>query len=353
MKAWRSLLVSAHQPIMDAIKVLNDHVQFAVVVDSESKLLGTITDGDLRRGILKGLDLNKNLVIEIMNTSPISAKDNSSMAQIYTKLKKLESNVTFIPLVDKNKVVTGIFTLGEEPEESNSTIPVVIMAGGLGSRLGEMTKSCPKPLLKINGVPILEIIISNLKKYKFHDFHISVNYKSEMIEDYFKSGEEHDVSISYIRENKKLGTAGCLSLVDFSAENIIVVNGDVLTQVNFQALLDFHLANKSLATMCVREYSYTIPFGVVTADDGVITAIEEKPSASVFVNAGIYVLNKSVLEMIPKDQYFDMPSLFKSVMDRSKKSAMVYPVHEYWTDIGQKEDFLKAQLDYPGSSDKA
>lgn len=338
---------------MDAIKVLNDHCQFAIVIDKDSKLLGTITDGDLRRGILRGLDLNKSLVTEIMNGSPIFAKNNSSMAQIYTELKKIESNVSFVPLVDENHVVTGIFSLGDEPEESNSNIPVVIMAGGLGSRLGEMTKSCPKPLLKINGVPILEIILTNLKKYRFHDFYISVNYKSEMIEDYFKNGEAQRINIQYIRETKKLGTAGCLSLVDFKSDHIIVINGDVLTQVNFQGLLDFHLTNKSVATMCVREYNYTIPFGVVTADEGKITAIEEKPSSSVFVNAGIYVLSKAVLEMIPKDQYFDMPSLFKRVMDETKQNTMVYPVHEYWTDIGHKEDFLKAQEDYPGFSEES
>lgn len=353
MKAWKNLLVKSSETGMAAIKVLNDHCQFAVVVDDSLKLLGTITDGDIRRAILKGLDLNKSQVTEVMNHSPISVRDNSSMAQIYTEFKKIESKVSYIPLVDEEHIVTGIFSLGDEPEESNSGIPVVVMAGGLGSRLGEMTKTCPKPLLKINGVPILEIILTNLKKYKFHDFYISVNYKSEMIEDYFKNGEAQRVNIRYIRETKKLGTAGCLSLVDFDSDHVIVVNGDVLTQVNFQGLLDFHLNNKSAATMCVREYNYTIPFGVVTADEGKITAIEEKPSSTVFVNAGIYVLSKEVLKMIPKEQYFDMPSLFKKVMDERKLNTMVYPVHEYWTDIGQKEDFLKAQEDYREFSEES
>ncbi len=353
MKTWKHLLVKSSQPILDAIRVLNDHCQFAVVVDDDGRLVGSLTDGDVRRGILRGLDLNNGSISEVMNSSPISVRDTASMAEIYGEMSKLESRVSFVPMVNEVGIVTGIFSIEEEAADSNSGIPVVIMAGGLGSRLGEMTKSCPKPLLKINGVPILEIILTNLKKYKFHDFYISVNYKSEMIEDYFKDGRNQKVNISYIKEPKKLGTAGCLSLVDFTSEHIVVVNGDVLTQVNFQALLDFHLNSKAMATMCVREYSYTIPFGVITADDGVIKAIEEKPSSTVFVNAGIYVLSKSVLDLIPKDEYFDMPSLFKVLMEKKNNSAMVYPVHEYWTDIGHKEDFLKAQEEYSQVFNKA
>lgn len=349
MKSWKNLLVKSSQPIFEAIKTLN-FCQFAIVVDEAGKLLGIITDGDLRRGILKGLDVKKSLVTEVMNSSPIFANEDASINQIYSKLNKIESKVLYVPLVDEKGIVTGVFSLENESEDSNSKVPVVIMAGGLGSRLGEMTKTCPKPMLKIAGAPILEIILNNLKKYKFHEFFVSVNYKSEIIEDYFKNGENHQVNIHYIKETKKLGTAGCLSLVDFGSENIVVINGDVLTQVNFQGLLEFHLNNKSIATMCVREYVYTIPFGVITSDDGKIVSIDEKPSTTVFVNAGIYILNKAALKLIPKDQYFDMPSLFKKVIENDKKSAMVYPVHEYWTDIGHKEDFLRAQDDYPGKS---
>lgn len=351
MKSWKNLLLSPSQSILEAVKVLNDYCQFAVVVDEKNKLLGTVTDGDIRRGILRGLDLNKNLVLDVMNKNPVSFRNDMSVSQLHIEAQSIDVQITFIPLIDESQSVTDIFSLRGEVEDSNSRIPVVIMAGGLGSRLGEMTKSCPKPLLRINGVPILEIILTNLKKYKFQDFYISVNYKSEMIEDYFKDGKDFDVNIRYIREPKKLGTAGCLSLVDFKSENIVVINGDVLTKVNFQGLLDFHFDSKSAATMCVREYNYTIPYGVVKAQEGRIISIEEKPSSSVFVNAGVYVLKKTVLDIIPKDQYFDMPSLFKKVNEMTETSAMVYPIHEYWMDIGQKEDFMKAQEDYTSASD--
>lgn len=345
MKSWNKLLISSSQNVLGAIKIINDYCQFGVVVNEKSQILGTVTDGDIRRGILRGLDINTAPVTEIMNKNPVVFEDHFSPAQIHNELKNLDSKITFIPLINSQRVVTNIYSVVDEGEESNSKIPVVIMAGGLGSRLGEMTKSCPKPLLKINGVPILELIISHLKRYKFKKIYISVNYMSEMIEDYFKNGSNFDVEIHYIRESKKLGTAGCLSMVDFDCDRVVVMNGDVLTQVNFQGLLDFHLANNSSATMCVREHSYTIPYGVIREKDGKIIDIDEKPTASVFVNAGIYVLDKSILQLIPNDEYYDMPTLFKKIMG-SSSPAMVYPVHEYWTDIGHKEDFKKAEEDF-------
>ena len=220
------------------------------------------------------------------------------------------------------------------------------MVGGLGSRLGELTANCPKPLLKIGEKPILESIIDNFKIHGFKNFFLAVNYRSEMIESHFGDGSDFGVNIQYIREKERMGTSGSLTL--FQPINdlpIFVMNGDLLTHVNFSSLLKHHNDEKFDASTCVRQYDHQIPFGVVELDGLKISKIQEKPIKSFMVNAGIYVLNQSALRLIPENSYFDMPSLLEKMLQSGNKVG-AFPIHEYWLDIGRKDDFEQAELDY-------
>ncbi|MCI7477621.1 MAG: alcohol dehydrogenase, partial [Selenomonadales bacterium] len=223
---------------------------------------------------------------------------------------------------------------------------VLLMAGGLGMRLRPLTENCPKPLLRIGDKPILQIIMESFVKEGFLDFYISVNYKSEMIEEYFGNGEHFGVNISYIHEPKRLGTAGAVGLIpDVIDEPIIVMNGDLLTNVNFSQLLAFHNNNNAVATMCGREYKIQVPFGVINYDNWEIKSLEEKPMLTNFVNAGIYVLNPDVVKAVKKDEYLDMPDLFTQLISENKK-VLVFPLRESWLDIGRMEDFERARQEF-------
>ena len=220
------------------------------------------------------------------------------------------------------------------------------MAGGLGTRLRPLTQDTPKPLLKVGNKPILETIIENFAKYGFVNITISVNYKADMIKEYFGDGSALGVNIDYIEESKRLGTAGALSLIkERPQEPFFVMNADLLTNVNFEHLLDFHLLERSVATMCVREYDYQVPYGVIETDGSLITSIKEKPLHKFFVNAGIYTLSPQVFEYIPKDEFYDMPTLFEDIIANNLKSVS-FPIHEYWLDIGRMEEFEQAQNEY-------
>jgi NDP-sugar pyrophosphorylase family protein len=220
------------------------------------------------------------------------------------------------------------------------------MAGGLGARLGELTKNTPKPMLQVGNKPILETIIEGFAKYGFSDVIISVNYLSHVIEEYFGNGENFGVNIEYVHEKERMGTAGALSLMrDKLTEPFFVMNGDILTNVNFAHLLDFHKEQNSVATMCVREYDFQVPYGVVNIDDGRISSIDEKPVHKFFVSAGIYMLSPDVLDFIPQNSFYDMPTLFERLID-AQKNALSFPIRDYWLDIGQMGDYKQANNDY-------
>lgn len=344
MKKWKKIQVNPEQSILEVMRVIDSGaVRFAIVTNEHNKLLGTVTDGDIRRAILSGINLNEACE-KAMNANPVYCSKDSSSEEIFEIMRSKQ--ISHIPIVDQNNVLLGIRALNEVSEQTLAKEnPIVLMAGGLGTRLGELTTNCPKPLLKIGNKPILEIIIENFKAQGFHNFYISVNYKSEMIEDYFKSGEEFGVSIQYLKEDKKLGTAGALSLI---GENVnlpmIVMNGDLLTKINFSDLLHYHNTNHNEASMCIRQYEFQVPFGVINTKDDRIVKIDEKPVHQFFVNAGIYVLNPEAIKLIPIETAYDMPHLFNELISSNKKTG-VFPIHEYWLDIGQKDDFEKAQGD--------
>jgi NDP-sugar pyrophosphorylase family protein len=241
-------------------------------------------------------------------------------------------------------VVHGLETLKHLTEEIKHNNPVFIMAGGFGTRLRPLTDETPKPMLKVGAKPILERIIESFVKAGFHEFYISIHYKADMVRDYFGSGEKWGVDITYIREDEPLGTAGALKLLPDSMSDlpIILMNGDILTNVNYRNLLEFHEENASTATVCVKEYDIQVPYGVVEGNDYLVTEIVEKPVQRFLVNAGIYVLDQSILSQRNNTGYLEMPSLLDGLIKSDKKVTM-FPIHEYWIDIGQMEEYERAQ----------
>ena len=342
MKDWKSILVREENTLLETMRIIDkSSLQFAVVVNSDGMLLGTVTDGDIRRSILRGDSLNVNIT-RVMNPSPITALAGQSRNKYFRimKTKKLKQ----LPIVDKNNRIMDILFL--DKAVSNNDNLVVLMVGGLGTRLRPLTNDIPKPMLQVGGKPILETIIEGFKQYGFTNFILSVNYKKEVIQNYFQNGQAFDVNISYIEESKRMGTAGALSLLPTKPlKPFFVMNGDLLTQVNFEQLMHYHMDNHSLATMCVREYEYQIPYGVIETDGVNLVSIKEKPVHKSFVNAGIYVLSPEVLDYIPKNQFYDMPELFQKLLGEEKKTT-VFPIREYWLDIGRMDDFERANLEY-------
>lgn len=343
MKNWEKILVKKDDTIVSALEVLNNAgTQFVAVVDENKKLLGAVTDGDIRRGLIRGVQI-QDTVEKVMNPKPKTMDSHTSRETILKVMK--QKDLHHLPLVDANNIITEIVSAKELTQVERKENHVVLMAGGLGSRLANLTADCPKPMLKVGGKPILETIIDIFKEHGFYKFIMAVNYKSEMIEDYFKDGNHLGVEIKYIKENTRLGTAGALSLYENNNLPFIVMNGDLLTKINFNELINFHLNNENIATMCLRQYEHQIPFGVVVTDQDRIVKIEEKPTRRYFVNGGIYVLNPELLKYIPNDTFYDMPSLLENLIEKNYKVG-AYPFYEYWIDIGRLDDYERAHTDF-------
>lgn len=350
MKRWRDILISPTTTIIETMKIIDkSSLQFAAVVDNDERLIGTVTDGDIRRGILRGLPLEEKIT-EVMNDSPIYEKAGKKAFHYKELMRKRK--LKQLPIINSEKKIQQILFSDELDKALQKNNPVILMAGGLGTRLHPLTKDVPKPMLKVGEKPILETIIENFASFGFKNFILSVNYKKEIIKDYFQDGQHLGVDIDYIEEDKRLGTAGALSLFkNWPNMPFFVMNGDLLTKINYEQLLDFHNEINSEATMCVREYEYQIPYGVIDTDHHRLLSIEEKPIHKSFVNAGIYVLNPIVLEYIPKNEFFDMPELFKVLMSRGKEVS-AFPLREYWLDIGRMDDYEKANGDFNGGGYK-
>ena len=330
--------------ILQALQTIDTNaLQIGLVLGENDILLGTVTDGDIRRGILRGITFDET-VASVMNRNPVTAYIDYHKDQLLDIMKR--RRLRQMPITDSCNRVIGLVTIEDLLQTELRDNWVVIMAGGMGTRLGDLTRNCPKPLLTVGGKPVLEIIVENFKDSGFHNFFFSVNYRAEMIEEYFGNGEKWGVTIKYLREKQRLGTAGALSLLPGELDKpIIIMNGDLLTKVNFKQLLDYHIQHQALGTMCVREYSFQVPYGVVHIDNGRLRHIEEKPVQSFFVSAGVYVVEPAALDFIPKQQYYDMPSLFDAIT-KSSHPANVFPIHEYWIDIGKRDDLDRANDEY-------
>lgn len=344
MITCKQILSTPETSIRDVVHIIDKgSMQIVLVVDDNGRLMGTVTDGDIRRGILRGVSMN-DTVQKIMNPDPTVAKVAEDRDSILAMMRRKQLH--HIPVVDENRCVVGLETLDELIRSRTRKNWVVLMAGGLGSRLHPLTDNCPKPMLKVGSKPLLETILENFIEYGFHRFYISVNYMADVVKAHFGDGSRWGVDIYYIEENQKLGTAGALSLLpEKITESLLVMNGDLLTKVNFSQLLDFHSSHNAQASMCVREYDFQVPYGVVKIENHRIIRIDEKPIQRFFVNAGIYVFEPEVLSLIPSNSYFDMPTLFEKLIERKKETA-VFPIREYWLDIGHLADYDRANGEY-------
>lgn len=345
VKPWREVLLPPSTAIRETIRRIDDSsLQIALIVDAGQRLLGTVTDGDVRRGLLKGVSLSDPVSL-IMNAHPTVAKLDQGRDAILGLMKS--RLLHHIPVVDDAGKVVGLEILEELVAPSRENW-VILMAGGLGSRLRPLTDDTPKPLLKVGQKPIIENIIENFVEHGFRRFFLSVNYKAGMFKDYFGDGTRFGVEIDYLDEKKRMGTAGALSLLPGKPDRtMVVMNADLLTKVSFSNFLDFHIAQNSVATMGVREYEFQVPYGVVRLEGQRILGIDEKPSQKFFVNAGIYALEPKALQFIPADSPFDMPALFESVIEAGQETA-AFPIREYWLDVGRLDDYERAHSEFQG-----
>ena len=341
MENISEICLNYKETLLSALKNLEKYnTQIVLVIDDQGKLLGTISDGDIRRNLIIGSSLETK-VSGIMNKQFVSVDKDFRKDQILEIMKKKDINQ--IPVIDKDGKVIDIILLGELIKTTKKhNNPVLIMAGGIGSRLMPFTENCPKPMLKVGEKPILEILLEQLIENGFSNFYISVNYLKEQIIEHFNDGTKWNVDIKYLKEKKRLGTAGSLSLLpkDFK-EPFIVMNGDILTKFNLYQLLDFHKKNDSFATICAREYEFKIPFGVIESNGIEFNKIIEKPNYKSYVNAGVYTFEPEVLNLIKSNESIDMPALIERIKNLKKK-INVCPIHEFWIDIGRHETLNKA-----------
>lgn len=344
MTDWKSVLISPRSTIRDALTVINTaRSQFAMVVDADERLLGTLSDGDVRRGLLDNASL-ADVVEKCMCRDPKVAKSGQSPEEILVLMRR--SGLHQIPIVDADHRVIGLKTVDDFLCLANRENPVVIMAGGLGSRLHELTREQPKPMLPVGGRPLLEMIVNRFVTQGFSRIWLAVNYRSEVIEEYFGDGRAFGADIRYLRENKRLGTAGALSLLPSEIEQpVIVSNADLVASLDYPELLDAHVSAGAVATMAVREHEYPIPFGVVMESGGWVERIDEKPVHRVVVNAGVYVLSPEAIRHVPYETYFDMPQLFEHLI-KDGRSVFCHRLDGYWLDIGHRADYERANADF-------
>ena len=345
MQLWRTFLVSPKTSLVDAARIIDGGGgQIAVVVDEGTRLLGTITDADLRRALLNGQDF-RCPCSDFMSKRPISLPQGSTREKCITTM--LDCHIGHLPLVDESGRVVDVVLLAELYLAASQPNSVVIMAGGLGTRLAELTHKTPKPMLEIGGRPLLATLIALLKDQGFRHFYISLNYKAEVITEYFGDGSRFGVDIEYLREKRRLGTAGSLYLLPKDIKHdVVVMNGDVLSKVDVRKMLAFHRRAEAAATMAVKTFDMTVPYGVVNIGDAsTIESIEEKPKQSYFINAGIYAVSPSVLNILPPNQFLDTPSLF-DLCRHARHRICAYPLREYWIDIGHMDTFQQANFEF-------
>lgn len=326
--------------IVDAIHTLNTNAnKIVLVVDSNGVLKGTITDGDIRRGLLSGMEMESK-ILKIIHTGAVTVLENYQEDSILQLM--IDRKIEQIPVLNSQGKPVDLLVWNEIRRGQTLLNKVFIMAGGRGQRLLPLTKNCPKPMLLVSGKPILEHIILKAKKEGFRNFTISIHYLGELISNYFGDGSEFGVNIDYVEEDKPLGTAGSLSLLPaIPEEPIIVVNGDILSENSLKHLLDFHLENKSFATMAVGDYVWEHPYGVVEIIDNQIMSYTEKPTLISKINAGIYVLDPEAVRYLNIGESCNMPDFFLKMKSINKR-VLACAVREQWLDLGNHSDLQKA-----------
>lgn len=341
---WQKGLLPIGVTLKQAISNLDESaLQIALVVAEDNILVGTVTDGDIRRGLLRGLDMSSS-IDTIIHRDPLVAPPNLNRE---TVLQLMRANkVRQLPVVDENHHLVGLHLWDDLITPNQRPNQMVIMAGGQGTRLRPHTENCPKPLLPVAGKPMLEHIIERAKVEGFHNFVLAVHYLGHMIEEYFGDGSRWRVKIDYLREKTPLGTAGAISLLNPHPDApFVVTNGDVLTDIRYAELLDFHCRHEAAATMAVSLHEWQHPFGVVRIKGVDIVGFEEKPVVRSHVNAGVYVLEPSAFDVLKVGEHCDMPTLFGRLQEKGART-IVYPMHEPWLDVGRLEEYDTANANY-------
>ena len=337
--------INQNASIKEALEVIDKGaIKVAVVLSDDGLLLGMLNDGDIRRALLKGMSLGDSIA-GIINKHPVVANINDTKERILELAN--EKKLHQIPIISNGKLI-GIQDIREFLAPKNKPNKVILMVGGLGTRLRPLTNDVPKPMLDVGNKPILHTIVENFAKYGYTDIIMCVNYKSEIIKEYFGNGDKFGVKIEYVLESKRMGTAGALSLLKKRPkDDFFVMNGDLLTNVNFEYLHEYHKDSNALASICIRKYEMQVPYGVVNVRANKVTSIEEKPTQSFFVSAGIYMFSPIVLDFIPKGVFYDMPTLFSELL-KHDFPIHPFPIREYWLDIGRMDEYRRANDEYEG-----
>lgn len=343
MRNWQRALIGPEATFRDAlVSIDSTGAGMALVVDADNRLLGVLSDGDLRRALIRGAGL-EDTALTGANREPFCIDQHQDRAATLTMLRA--QGLRQLPVLDADRRVVGLTTVSDFLNIPIRSNPVVIMAGGKGERLAELTRDTPKPMLKVGPRPILDTIVRNLAGQGFRNFWLAVNYKAEQIERHFGDGSALGLDIRYLREARPLGTCGALALLPAQEQPLIVTNGDVLAKVDYGHVLESHLEAGADATVVVRDYEMQVPFGVVNAEEGRILRIDEKPTQSYTISAGAYVLSPSALRMIPEEAYRDMPVLIADLIAAGMKVRQ-QPAEGYWIDIGRPPDYAQANADF-------
>lgn len=349
MLELEGLLVSPNSPIREVMACIDSNAKgIALVVDEERHLIGTVTDGDIRRAVLAGMDLD--LPVQALlerrapapHPTPVTAPVGTVDPQLLGMMNQY--GLRHIPIIDQTGRVVDLALLSDLVKEYELPLRAVVMAGGYGTRLRPLTEEIPKPMLPVGDRPLLERIIQQLREAGIRRVNLTTHYKGEIIAQHFGDGRDFGVEIRYVKEDQPLGTAGALSLIDVQQEPLLVINGDILTRVNFRAMLDFHREQQANMTVAVRQHECRLPYGVVETDGVQITSISEKPLVRYLINAGIYLLSPEACRYIPNSQSFDMPDLITKLLAEGRR-VVSFPIHEYWIDVGQHDDYQQAQTD--------
>jgi dTDP-glucose pyrophosphorylase len=344
-RKFDNILVSPDKTLLEIIAIVNEGGHgVALVVDEEERLLDIVTDGDFRRAVLKGVDLKQKFSdFRHLEHRPFTLPAGTTRAKAFECLR--EKQLRQVPLVDREGRITDLVELDELVSE-NEFPTAVVMAGGFGTRLRPLTNNLPKPLLPVGDKPVLQRTLEQLKSSGVMRVHMATHFMPEAISDHFGTGAAYGVAIDYVNEQQPLGTAGVLSLIaeKEDEEPLLVVNGDIVTDVSYRAMFDFHRESQADMTVAVRQYEFSVPYGVVDTDGSEILGIREKPTQKMFVNAGIYILEPDVPRYVPSGRRFDMTDLIAALLTDHRK-VVPFPVSEYWLDIGQMDDYERAQVD--------
>jgi dTDP-glucose pyrophosphorylase/CBS domain-containing protein len=348
-KKLQTLFISTAHSIRAAMQCIDQGaVGIALAVDSDRKLIGTITDGDIRRSVLASSDLDMPVSLLLASKigteypKPITALVGSRRDELISLLHKYL--LRQIPIVDNDGKVVDLVMLDDLIPTQDLPLQAVIMAGGLGTRLRPLTEDMPKSMLPVGGKPLMELVIEQLRQVGIRRVNVTTHYKPEKISDHFGDGSSFGVELNYVNEDKPLGTGGALGLIQKPTEPLLVINGDILTQVDFRAMLAYHREHRAVMTVAVRQYDIKVPYGVIECEGSRVCALKEKPQMHFLVNAGVYLLEPKVYEFIPNGEHFNMTDLIQWLLD-SDHIVASFPIIEYWLDIGQLADYERAQND--------